>query len=54
MPTLDRQDDVFLLNLGDTENRFHPEWLSAVNALLDEVAEATGPVPCSRWRTTSG
>jgi hypothetical protein len=24
MPTLDRQDNVFVLDLGDGENRFHP------------------------------
>ena len=42
MPTLDRQDDVFVLDLGDTENRFHPDWLTATNALLDEVEDADG------------
>ncbi|MEU8873985.1 hypothetical protein AB0D24_23020 [Streptomyces javensis] len=29
MPTLDRQDNVFVLDLGDGENRFHPDWLAA-------------------------
>ena len=43
MPTLDRHDDVFVLDLGDTENRFHPDWLAAVNAALDEVEKADGP-----------
>ncbi|GHH76129.1 putative enoyl-coa hydratase/isomerase family protein [Kitasatospora indigofera] len=43
MPTLDRQDGVFVLDIGDTENRFHPDWLAAVNALLDEVEKAEGP-----------
>ena len=43
MPTLDRQDDVYLLDLGDTENRFHPDWLAAVDAALDEVERADGP-----------
>jgi Delta3-Delta2-enoyl-CoA isomerase len=38
MPTLDRQDDVFVLDLGNTENRFHPDWITAVNDLLDDVA----------------
>jgi enoyl-CoA hydratase/carnithine racemase len=42
MPTLDRQDDVFVLDLGDTENRFHPDWLTATNALLDQVEDADG------------
>ncbi|MFD0307252.1 enoyl-CoA hydratase-related protein [Streptomyces sp. NPDC127119] len=43
MPTLDRQDDVFVLDLGDGENRFHPDWLASANAALDEVEKAEGP-----------
>ncbi|QNP61765.1 enoyl-CoA hydratase-related protein [Streptomyces genisteinicus] len=43
MPVLDRQDNVFLLDLGDGENRFHPDWLAAVGAALDEVEKAEGP-----------
>lgn len=43
MPTLDRQDDVFILDLGDGENRFHPDWLYSVDAALDEVEKADGP-----------
>ncbi|MWA15657.1 enoyl-CoA hydratase-related protein [Streptomyces sp. BA2] len=43
MPTLDRQDDVFILDLGDGENRFHPDWLLAVGSALDEVEKAEGP-----------
>jgi enoyl-CoA hydratase/carnithine racemase len=43
MPTLDRQDDVYLLDLGATENRFHPDWLTEVGALLDEVTRAAEP-----------
>lgn len=43
MPVLDRQDDVFVLDIGDTENRFHPDWLASANALLDEVEAAEGP-----------
>ncbi|MGW1616915.1 enoyl-CoA hydratase-related protein [Streptomyces sp. NPDC002285] len=43
MPTLDRQDNVFILNLGDGENRFHPDWISSVDAALDEVEKAEGP-----------
>ena len=42
MPTLDRSDDVFVLDLGDTENRFHPDWLAEVGAALDEVERADG------------
>ncbi|GLH96647.1 enoyl-CoA hydratase-related protein [Phytohabitans aurantiacus] len=43
MPTLDRHDDVFVLDLGDSENRFHPDWLASVGAALDEVEKAGGP-----------
>ncbi|MGW3916985.1 enoyl-CoA hydratase-related protein [Streptomyces sp. NPDC005070] len=43
MPTLARQDNVFVLDIGDGENRFHPDWLGSVNALLDEVEKQTGP-----------
>ncbi|HEX4225197.1 MAG TPA: enoyl-CoA hydratase-related protein [Pseudonocardiaceae bacterium] len=42
MPPLDRQGDVFVLDLGDTENRFHPDWLASATAALDEVADADG------------
>ena len=43
MPTLDRDGDVFILNLGDDENRFSLDWLAALNAHLDTVADADGP-----------
>ncbi|MCZ4493752.1 MAG: Delta3-Delta2-enoyl-CoA isomerase [Baekduia sp.] len=43
MPTLDRDGDVYLLNLGDDENRFNPDWVGAVEDLLDEVAAAPEP-----------
>jgi enoyl-CoA hydratase/carnithine racemase len=43
MPTLDRHGDVYVLDLGDTENRFHPDWIASVNAALDEVEKAEGP-----------
>ena len=43
MPQLDRDGEVFVLNLGSDENRFNPDWLVALNALLDEVEAATGP-----------
>src|SRR4051795_12788611 len=38
MPALDRHDTVHVLDLGDGENRFHPDWLTAVESLLDQVA----------------
>jgi Delta3-Delta2-enoyl-CoA isomerase len=43
VPTLDRTDAVFVLDLGDGQNRFHPDAIDAVNALLDEVERADGP-----------
>ncbi|MDX2565392.1 enoyl-CoA hydratase-related protein [Streptomyces sp. TX20-6-3] len=43
MPSLDCQKNVFILNLGDGENRFHPDWITAVGATLDEVEQAEGP-----------
>jgi enoyl-CoA hydratase/carnithine racemase len=43
MPHLDRDGDVFLLHLGDDENRFNPDWVDAVSAALDEVAAAPEP-----------
>jgi enoyl-CoA hydratase/carnithine racemase len=46
VPTLTRHDahpEVFLLDLGDGENRFAPEWIAAVSAHLDEVAATPEP-----------
>lgn len=43
MPTLERSEDVFVRDLGDTENRFHPDWLATVGAALDEVEGTDGP-----------
>lgn len=43
MPTMTRLDEVFVLNLGDTENRFHPDWLAEVQLHLDAVLAADGP-----------
>ena len=43
MPSLDRDGEVFVLNLGDTENRFNAESVGAINALLDEVEAAAQP-----------
>jgi enoyl-CoA hydratase/carnithine racemase len=40
---MDRDGDVFVLNLGDSENRFHPDWLVQTLAHLDTVASADGP-----------
>jgi enoyl-CoA hydratase/carnithine racemase len=43
MPTLDNDGDVWILNLGDDENRFNPDWMTAVNAAFDEVAAKPEP-----------
>jgi enoyl-CoA hydratase/carnithine racemase len=43
VPQLDRRDDVLVLDLGDGENRFHPDWIAEVDAALDEVERAEGP-----------
>ena len=43
MPQLDRDGDVFLLDLGDGENRFAPDFVGALLAALDEVVGAEGP-----------
>jgi len=37
MPALEITNDVAVLNLGDDENRFSPDWLDAVNGFLDRV-----------------
>src|ERR1700752_237459 len=43
---LEITDDIAILNLGDDENRFSPEWLAAVNGFLDRIewGEAQGLV----------
>jgi Delta3-Delta2-enoyl-CoA isomerase len=43
MPTLDRQDNVFVLDIGEGENRFHPDWIASVDAALEEVERVEGP-----------
>ena len=43
MPTLERRDDVFVLDLGDGENRFHPDWISTVDSALEQVENTEGP-----------
>jgi enoyl-CoA hydratase/carnithine racemase len=43
MPQLDRDGEVFVLDLGDDENRFTPDWVAGVAAALDEVAAGEGP-----------
>ncbi len=43
MPHLDRDGEVFVLDLGDDENRFNPTWVGEVGGLLDQVAGTDGP-----------
>src|SRR5689334_21061185 len=43
MATVERDGDVWVLDLGDTENRFNADSVAELTALLDEVEAATGP-----------
>jgi Delta3-Delta2-enoyl-CoA isomerase len=43
MPNLDNDGDVWILHLGDDENRFNPDWMTAVVEVLDEVAAKPEP-----------
>ena len=43
MPTLTNDGDVWILHLGDDENRFNPDWMTAVGAALDEVVAKPEP-----------
>jgi enoyl-CoA hydratase/carnithine racemase len=52
VPQLDRDGDVWILNIGDDENRFHPDWISGVGDLVDQVAAA--PAPRALVTTASG
>jgi Delta3-Delta2-enoyl-CoA isomerase len=44
MTHLTQQDGVHVLNLGDDENRFSPDWLKQVHAHLDDVEAAPAPL----------
>jgi enoyl-CoA hydratase/carnithine racemase len=43
MTTLDRRGNVFVLTLGEDDNRFHPDRVAAIDAALDEVDAVDGP-----------
>jgi enoyl-CoA hydratase/carnithine racemase len=43
VPTLERDGNVFVMNLGDNENRFAPEWLAEVASHFDRVSTTEGP-----------
>ena len=44
MPTLTQRDDVHVLTLGSDENRFSPDWLSGIEAALEEVVASPAPL----------
>lgn len=44
MPTLTLRDSAYVLDLGDTENRFSPGWMDEVHALLDQVVADPRPL----------
>jgi enoyl-CoA hydratase/carnithine racemase len=52
MPTMDRDAEVFVLNLGESENRFNPDWLAETQQHLDAVASAGAP--CALVTTATG
>ena len=43
MAQLDRDGEVFVLDLGSDENRFNPTSVAEINKLLDEVEAAPAP-----------
>src|ERR1700752_2075148 len=51
-PTLSRDGDVFVLHLGEGEQRFHPDWVAAVIEALTEVERT--PPPRALVSTPSG
>ena len=40
--SLSYEDKIAVLDLGDDENRFSPEFLDAVDAHLDELVDSAG------------
>ncbi|MCA1982241.1 enoyl-CoA hydratase-related protein [Nocardioides nematodiphilus] len=43
-PTLTSVDGIHVLRLGDDENRFSPDWLTAVEGALEEIAARPAPL----------
>lgn len=43
MVELHRDGDLWRLDIGETENRFSPEWIDQVNRLLDRFEACEGP-----------
>jgi enoyl-CoA hydratase/carnithine racemase len=52
VPSLDRTGDVYVLDLGDGENRINPDLLAGVSDALDEVSAS--PAPRGLVTTASG
>lgn len=44
MPELSSRDGVHILDLGDGENRFSHDWMTAVDAALDTVVASPAPL----------
>jgi enoyl-CoA hydratase/carnithine racemase len=42
-PELTRDGDLFILNLGDAGNRFHPDWIAGFGKALDHIEAAPQP-----------
>lgn len=40
---LSREGDVFVLDIGNDENRFHPDWIAGFNDALDQIEKTDGP-----------
>jgi enoyl-CoA hydratase/carnithine racemase len=43
VPTISRDGDVAVLNIGDDENRFSPAWLESMHTCLDEIEGIGSP-----------
>jgi enoyl-CoA hydratase/carnithine racemase len=43
VPTITRDGDVAVLNIGDDENRFSPDWLASMHECLDEIEGMGSP-----------
>lgn len=43
MPELRNDGPVFVLDLGEDENRFSPDWITTVHGHLDTVVDHSGP-----------
>lgn len=44
MPALGRRDGLYVLDIGDDENRFSPAWLDEMDDALSQVAAAPAPL----------